>query len=279
MNHRLAPAVESDGVRRVGDLGALTRCVLLKGHGHYVAVVWARDALLGIQLYVLAVLPDWLRATVEAFLGNDPGCSESHGEKRVRIDMWEGYAGAVAAALPQVQVVMDWFHVAVDYQGAFDELRQAECRRLNVERPPERAVPTAELRPLLRREWRSLNPDQQGKVVELFEQTPTLASADAPRTLLTAIFDSTPDWATAERRLQLWVEQVKASGLSCFDNFINTLHNWQDGILNYFDGRHTSGFVEGLDNNSSCSTPAFCLMTRKLNVRGPWWYPGSTLWA
>lgn len=63
-------------------------------------------------------------------------------------------------------------------------------------------------------------------MVELFEQTPTLASADALRTLLTAIFDRTPDRATAQRRLQLWVEQVKASGLSCFDKFINTLHNW-----------------------------------------------------
>ena len=114
--------------------------------------------------------------------------------------------------------------------------------------PPERAVPTAELRPLLRREWRSLNPDQQGKVVELFEQTPLLASAYVLRTLLTAIFDHSPDRVTAQARLQLWTEQVKASSLSCFDKFLNTLHNWQDGILNYFEGRHSRGFVEGFNN-------------------------------
>ena len=127
-------------------------------------------------------------------------------------------------------------------------LRQAEGQRPNAERHPEQAVPTAELRPLLRRAWQSLNPDQQGQVVERFEQTPTLASAYVPHTLLTAIFDHSPDRATAQTRLQRWTEQVKASGLSCFDKFINTLHNWQDSILNYFEGRHNSGFVEGLNN-------------------------------
>ena len=45
--------------------------------------------------------------------------------------------------------------------------------------------------------------------MELFEQTPTLASAYVPRTLLTAIFDHSPDRATAQTRLQLWTERVK----------------------------------------------------------------------
>ena len=106
-------------------------------------------------------------------------------------------------------MVVDRFHVAVHYRDAVDTLRQAECHRLNADLPPERAVPTAALRPLLRREWRSLNPGQQGKVIELFEQTPTLARAYVLRTLLTAIFDHTPDRTTAQSRLQLWVTQVK----------------------------------------------------------------------
>ena len=67
-------------------------------------------------------------------------------------------------------------------------------------------------------------------------------------TLLTAIFDQTLDRATAQTQLQCWVEQVKASGLHGFDTFLNTWHRWQDKILNSFDGRQTSGFVEGLNN-------------------------------
>ena len=244
MDQHLAPAVDWTAFTALATLG-IDEVALLKGQGHYVAVIWARDA--QRQPHVLAVLPDRLQATVQAFLQTIPAPLKAT-VRQVCIDMWEGYAGAVAAALPNAHVVVDRFHVAVQYRKAVDELRQAECRRLNVDRPPERAVPTAALRPLLRREWRSLNLDQQGQIVELFEQTPTLASAYVLRTLLTAIFDSTPDRATAQRRLQLWGEQVKASGLSCFEQFLNTLHHWQDGILHYFEGGHSSGFVEGLNN-------------------------------
>jgi transposase len=244
MDHRLAPAVDWTALAALETVG-IDEVALLKGHGRYVAVVWARDA--AEVTHVLAVLPDRLQSTVQAFLETIPDALKTT-VRRVCIDMWEGYAGAVAAALPNAQVVVDRFHVAVQYRNAVDELRKAECRRLNTGRPPERAVPTAELRPLLRREWRSLHPDQQGQVVELFEQTPALASAYVLRTLLTAIFDHSPDRATAQTRLQLWTERVKASGLSCFDKFLNTLHHWQDGILNYFEGGHTSGFVEGLNN-------------------------------
>ncbi len=244
LDARLAPTVDWTALATLETLG-IDEVALLKGHGHDVAVVWMRDA--EGHNHVLAVLPDRLRATVQAFLETIPHALKAT-VRRVCMDMWEGYARAVAAALPDAQIVVDRFHVAVRYREAVDALRQAECRRLNAERTPERAVPTAELRPWLRREWRSLNPDQQGKVVELFEQTPTLASAYVLRTLLTAIFEQTPDRATAQTRLRLWTEQVKTSGLRCFDKFLDTLHHWQNEILNYFDGRHTRGFVEGLNN-------------------------------
>ncbi|NMQ18896.1 ISL3 family transposase [Candidatus Competibacter phosphatis] len=244
LDARLAPAVDWTAFSTLETLG-IDEVALLKGHGHDVAVVWMRDA--EGHNPVLAVLPDRLRATVQAFLETIPDVLKAT-VRRVCMDMWEGYAGAVAAALPEAQVVVDRFHIAVHYREAVDTLRQAECHRLNADRPPERAIPTAALRPLLRREWRSLNPDQPGKVIERFEQTPTLASADVLRTLLTAIFDQTPDQATAQSRLQLWVTQVKASNLHCFDKFFDTLDHWQDGILNDFEGGHNSGFVEGLNN-------------------------------
>lgn len=68
------------------------------------------------------------------------------------------------------------------------------------------------------------------------------------RTLLMAIFDHTPDRAASQSRLQRWTEQVQASGLDCLHQFLNALHHWWEGILNYFDGRYTSGFVEEFNN-------------------------------
>src|SRR5512135_1011230 len=244
MDHRLAPAVDWTAFAALDTLG-IDEVALLQGQGHYVAVVWARDAA-GVT-HVLAVLPDRLRTTVQAFLETIPDALKAT-VQRVCIDMWAGYAGAVAAALPKAHLVVDRFHVAVHYREAVDDLRQPEFRRLNAGRPADQALPTAEFRRLLRQEWSSLTSAQQGQLLEWFEQTPTLVSAYLLRTTLTAIFEYTPDRATAQTRLQRWGEQVKAAGLTCFDKFLNTLQHWQDGILNYFEGRHTSGFVEGLNN-------------------------------
>ena len=188
MNQHVAPAVDWSGYTALDTLG-IDEVALLKGQSAYVAVIWAREV--EGHTHVLAGRPDRLQATVQTFLESIPAPLKAT-VTRVCMDLWEGYAGAVAAALPNAHIVVDRFHVAVLYREAVDKVRQAECRRLNAERPPERAVPTAELRPLLRREWRSLNLDQQGQVVELFEQTPTLASASVLRTRLTAIFDRAP---------------------------------------------------------------------------------------
>jgi hypothetical protein len=36
--------------------------------------------------------------------------------------------------------------------------------------------------------------------------------------------------------------------------FVKTYERWQQGILNYFDGRHTSGPVEGINNKARVIT-------------------------
>ena len=125
---------------------------------HYVAVVWARDA--QGDPHVLAVLPDRLQTTVQVFLEAIPTELKAT-VQRVGMDRWEGYAGAVAAALPQASIVVDRFHVAVQYRDAVETLRKQEFRRLNAERDPANALPTAELRRLMRREWPSLDEAQQ----------------------------------------------------------------------------------------------------------------------
>ncbi len=43
------------------------------------------------------------------------------------------------------------------------------------------------------------------------------------------------------------MEQVRTSGLTCFDTFLKLLETHLDAIANYFRNRYTSGFVEGLN--------------------------------
>ena len=86
LDARLAPTVDWTLFSTMETLG-IDEVALLKGHGHYVAVIWARDV--DGQNHVLAVLPDRLRMTVQSFLENIPDGLKAT-VRWVCMDMWEG---------------------------------------------------------------------------------------------------------------------------------------------------------------------------------------------
>ena len=65
---------------------------------------------------------------------------------------------------------------------------------------------------------------------------------------MTALFDTELSKAQATKELKHWQQRVRASGLRCYDSFLQTLDKWLEEITNYFLERHSSGFVEGLNN-------------------------------
>jgi transposase len=56
-----------------------------------------------------------------------------------------------------------------------------------------------------------------------------------------------PDRSTAEQGWTDGLARVEASGLKARQAFTRTLTNWKDRILNYFEGRHSNGFAEGIN--------------------------------
>ncbi len=52
----------------------------------------------------------------------------------------------------------------------------------------------------------------------------------------------------AERCLTAWIKKVERLNAICFRPFVKTLLSHWRLIINYFDDRGTSGFVEGLNN-------------------------------
>ena len=69
------------------------------------------------------------------------------------------------------------------------------------------------------------------------------------RLKLTAIFEEQElTKIEATQKIKDWCQDVKQTGLTCFDSFLTTLNNHFDQITNYFINRHNSGFVEGLNN-------------------------------
>lgn len=218
---------------------------LTRGHGNFVAVISTRDD--AGRVSVLAVLPDRLKATVKGFLESIPEALKATVET-VCTDMYDGYIHAAYEALPGVTVVIDRFHVAQKYREAVDELRKQELKRLREELSAEDYAPLKGLLWVFRQDWPALSEEQQSRLLPLFEHSPALQQACCLRWALTGIFNVAETRDRAEAALRAWCEQVRVSGLRCFDGFINTLNNRWKEITNYFLERQSSGFVEGLNN-------------------------------
>ena len=63
------------------------------------------------------------------------------------------------------------------------------------------------------------------------------------------IFDTAPDRRAALRQLVgLWLDILDE--FPAMDRFIATFERWEGAILAYFDGRQTSGPVEGINNKA-----------------------------
>ena len=218
---------------------------LTRGQGNDVAVISTRDA--QGQVVLLAVLPDRLKATVKMFLELIPAPLKAT-IQTVCTDMDEGYVNAVYEALPGVTVVVDRFHVAQSYHDSVDQLRKQELKRLQQELPEAAYEPLKGLMWVVRQDWTVLSEEDQNRLLPLFHHSPALEQAYCLRQVLTGIFNSPFTKGRATDAIAGWCEQVRASGLRCFDEFLTTVANWREEITNYFLQRQNSGFVEGLNN-------------------------------
>lgn len=218
---------------------------LKKGHKHYVAIISCRDET--GQVSVLAVLPDRLKVTVSAFLASMPERLKAT-VKRVCTDMYEGYSNAAREVLPKAEIVIDRFHVAKNYHAGVDQLRKQEQRRLKQDLPEAEYATLKGVMWVYRRHWWDLTEPQREQLVTLFRHSPVLEQAYYLRHHLTLIFETALTKAQALEHMTIWQQAVTDSGLRCFDAFLTTLSNWREEITNYFNGRHSSGFVEGLNN-------------------------------
>ncbi len=169
-------------------------------------------------------------------------------------DMWEGYLSAIETFMEanpaiKAKLVIDRFHVAQNYRKGFDSLRKKELRRLRQELPGETYPEVAHgMHWVLRHNHDNLNEADKVRLRTLFSYSPILHQAYTLREELTAIFNMNISLSDGQCRLQTWVSKVERSELTCFDDFIKTLHNHLHEIANYFHQRASSGFVEGFNN-------------------------------
>jgi transposase len=231
-------------VKRMKILG-LDEIALKKGHRDFVVIVTARSA--SEEVKVLAVLPDRKKQTVKRFLEGMPR-RVKRAIRTVCTDMYEGFLLAVKEVLGKAHVVIDRYHVAKLYRAGADRLRTQEMRRLKQELPKEDYAKLKGVMWPFRKRAAELEVEEQELLRRLFAYTPALQQAYEYREQLTNIFDTPLSKGAALQQLTVWQQEVRASGLSCYDRFLHTLEKWKEEIANYFLARHNSGFVEGLNN-------------------------------
>ena len=100
-----------------------------------------------------------------------------------------------------------------------------------------------------RRNPQGLSEEEKAKLEGLFEKLPRLRALHEIRVRFQKIFDTAADRRKALRSLtELWLDLL--DDFPEMDSFICTFEAWQEEILNYFEGRQTSGPVEGVNNKA-----------------------------
>ncbi len=215
----------------------LDEIALHKGHGDYRLVVSAPE--LGM---VLDVLPDRRKETLEAWF-DERGAQWCAQVEVCCADMWDAYHEAAQAKLPNVRRVVDRFHVMKNLNDALSKTR----RSIQNQADETTKALLKGCRWLLVKNRENLTDEEQEKLEQMLAVSPELKRCYELKEDFRRWFNETPDRPTAEQGLQDWIARVEASGLKALQAFVKTVTNWWDRILNYFDGRHSNGFAEGVN--------------------------------
>ena len=208
-----------------------------KGHGHYLLIISAPE--LGL---VLDVLKDRKKASLEAWF-RERGLDWCAQVKVCCADMWDGYHEAAQACLPNVDLVVDRFHVMKNLNEALTQAR----RTLQKQASDEVKDALKGCRWLLVKNKENLTDEECQKLETMLTHSPELKTCYDLKEAFRDCFNQAMDRATAEQRLTTWREQAEATGVKALHAFVATLRNWWERIVNYFDGRHSNGFAEGVN--------------------------------
>jgi transposase len=210
---------------------------LHRGHGKFVLVISAPE--LGL---VLDVLEDRSKENLLKWL-DERGSEWCAAVKIACSDMWDAYQEAAEQKLLNARRVIDRFHVMKNLNEALTKARRA------IQKDADET--TKEMlkgcRWLLVKNRENLTEEQQKKLTCMLEASSELKSCYELKEAFRNLFNQNLTYRTAEKHLLRWVAKVEATPFKALKSFVNTLRNWWEQILNYFDGRYNNGFAEGVN--------------------------------
>jgi transposase len=228
----------------LGVIG-LDESALKRGHRDFGTLVTAPLEEGGVE--ILAVLADRKKETVAAFLRALPEPLR-HTIERACTDRSEGFVRAIEEEVPWVEIVIDRFPVARAYRDGADTGRKKAFKRLKQALPKaEDAERQGAMWPFRKRPA-DLKAQEAERRQRLFTYSPTIEAAYHLREELTELFKRDDTQAGAKCAIRAWCTRVRASGLAEFESFLGTIDRGLEEITTYFQGRQTSGLVEGFNN-------------------------------
>jgi transposase len=221
-------------VRRLG----IDEIALKKGHQQFALILSDLD-----QGYVIDVLEDRHMERLEAWFDRlSP--AERQAIEEASMDMWSPYRSAVERKLPHAEIVADRFHVAQNLNRAVTKAR----RDIQRDAEPEIKERLKGSRWVLVKNEANLSAKEQAKLADLYQASPELEQLHQLKEAFRDIFETDQARDQAAQALATWIETVRATGQKFLEDFLKTLDNWGDQILNYFNQRTSQGFVEGMNN-------------------------------
>jgi len=221
-------------VRRLG----VDEIALKKGHQQFALILSDLD-----QGCVIDMLEDRHMECLEAWFDRLSPV-ERQGIEEVSMDMRSPYRSAVECKLPQAKIVADRFHVAQNLNRAVTKAR----RDIQRDAQPEIKECLKGSRWVLVKNEANLSTKERAKLADLYQTSPELKQLHQLKEAFRDIFETDQARDQAAQALATWIEKVRASGQKFLEDFLKTLDNWGDQILNYFNQRTSQGFVEGINN-------------------------------
>lgn len=163
--------------------------------------------------------------------------------KVVVTDMHDPFLKVLRKRLPHAALVFDHFHVSKVVHDALDQIR----RRLQRELPPAGRRILKGQRYVLLRAHENLSKRDHVSLRELLAANTDLTASYVLKEAFRYVFTAT-DLRTGRRRLKVWEEQVRESGVPEMLKVLETIERRRSGIENFFQYRVANGMAEGFNN-------------------------------
>ncbi|MBD2248308.1 ISL3 family transposase [Nostoc sp. FACHB-888] len=225
-------------IKRLG----IDEIALVKGQGNYLAVLVDLDSHKPIEIVQSRRVED-IREVLVSW-----GIDVLNEIEEVSIDLWSPYKKLVEELMPNANITADRFHVMKQITNELDTMRKNEKKAaMSLDDESSKTKRLEALNKskysLLKNEG-SLNEKQKLKLQSVLEVSPNLAKMHTLKEQFRQIFDTTKSWGDSITQLLDWMYDAR----SYFPKSLGTMVRWFGEIVGYFDGRTTSGVVEGINN-------------------------------